>query len=90
MRGWYILLGVLSVVVCLAPNLVGLIGVDGGDGVGSLAGAAHCEFWWSGNVGGEGDGSTAEAIHSEWSLVPGEVMLSVGVLFACVSQKSLP
>ena len=44
MRGWYILLGVSSVVVCLAPDVVGLIGDGGGDGVGSLAGIAHCEF----------------------------------------------
>ena len=80
----------LCVVVCLAPDVVGLVGVDGGDGDGSFAGAAHFEFWWSGDVGGEGDGSTAEAIHIEWSLVPVEVVLSWGVLSACFSQKSLP
>ena len=87
MGEWYILMGVVE---CLAPGVVGLIGVAVGDGVGSLAGVAHCVFWWSSDVEGEGDGSTAEAIHDEWSLIPGEVVLSVRVLSACVSQKSFP
>ena len=71
--------------VALAPGVVGLIGVVVGDGVGSLAGVAHCVSWWFSDVEGEGegDGSTAEAIHDEWSLIPGEVILSVGVLSFC-------
>ena len=90
LRGRYMLLGVSSIVVCLSPDVVGLIGDGGGDGVGILAGIAHCEFWRSGVVGGEGDGSIAEAIHDDWSLVLGEVMLSVWMLSAWVIQKSLP
>ena len=80
----------LYVVVCLSPDVVGLVGDDGGDGVGRFAEAAHFEFWWSGDVGGESDGIAAEAIHIEWSLVPVEVILSWGVLSTCFSQKSLP
>ena len=34
----------LCVVVCLSPDVVGLVGVDGGDCVGSFAEAAHFEF----------------------------------------------
>ena len=39
-KEWYVLLCVLS---CLSPDVVVLRGVVGGDGVGSIAGAAHCE-----------------------------------------------
>ena len=67
----------LGVVKCLAPDIVDLIGVVVGDGVGSLAGVAHCVFWWSSDVEGEGDGSAAEAIPDEWLLIPGEAILSV-------------
>jgi len=87
LRGWCILLGAVG---CLAPDGGGLIGVVVGDGVGSLAGVAHCVFWWSGDVEGEGDGNTAKAIHAEWLLIPGEVELSMGVSSACILQKSLP
>ena len=85
--GWCVL---LSVAECLAPDEGGLVGVVVGDGVGSLAGVAHCVFWWSSDVEDEGDGNTAEAIHDEWLLVPGEVLLSMRVSSACVVQKSLP
>ena len=61
-EGWCIL---LSVILCLSPDVVCLIGVGGGVGVGSLAGVAHCEFWRSDDVEGEGGGSAAEAIHSD-------------------------
>lgn len=80
----------LGVVGCLTPDVVCLIGVVVGDGVGSLAGVAHCVSWWFSDVDGDGVGSAAEAIHDEWSLLPDEVILSVGALSACASQKSLP
>ena len=53
----------MCVLLCLSPNVIVLGGVVGGDGVGSIAGAAHCEFWLIGDIVGVGGGCVAGVAH---------------------------
>ena len=78
----------LGVLLGLSPDVVVLVGVVGGDGVGSIAGAAHCECWLVGD--GVGDGGAAGVAHSEGSVDFDGVTLSMGVTSSCCSQKPLP
>ena len=51
----------LGSLLCLSPNVV-LRGVVGGDGVGSIAGAAHCEYWLADDVVGVGGGCAVSGV----------------------------
>ena len=80
----------LCVLLCLSPGVVVLRGVVGGDGVGNIAGAAHCECWLVGDVVGVNGGCVAGVAHSVWSRDFDWVVLSAGTASTRFSQKSLP
>ena len=80
----------LCVLICMSPDVVGLDGSAGGDGVGSIAGVAHCECWlvmlwvWV-TVVSRGPSITS----GHWSLTGCGVVLSTRATSSCVSQNPL-